>query len=314
MVSSLTLPVFGSLVLGTGSLGIWQTARYFDKVALIESQAAALSDDDVDDESRVLEDPRIKRVVTMTGTFLHGDEVMVGPRGPPPGVLSSDGPMSGRGGGGISSSPQGYYVLTPFEKEGGGVVLVNRGWSYKSPRSSGHDCDWPRRGGPVRIKAVTQGYESGGYFAPPPVAPSGLGSRAPTLFLWMQEEALKAETGCKGDLVKQIEEEEEVPQPSTALDSSPEAKQSRFSRWFYGTGLSEPPIFGSGDLVPPRFSSSSSSSSSSSKEKPLHRPDREQAVEFKVGPETHAGYAATWFALSGAGAVMTRNLLRKMPK
>ena len=80
---------------------------------------------------------------------------------------------------------------------------------------------------------------------------------------------------------------------------------SRLSRWFYGS-VSDPPPLGTGDLVPPR--------STSSKEKLLLRPDRDQAVEFKVGPETHAGYAATWFALSGAGAVMTRNLLRKMPK
>jgi cytochrome oxidase assembly protein ShyY1 len=33
--------------------------------------------------------------------------------------------------------------------------------------------------------------------------------------------------------------------------------------------------------------------------------------EFKVGPATHAGYALTWFGLSGAGMVMTRKLLTR---
>ena len=39
------------------------------------------------------------------------------------------------------------------------------------------------------------------------------------------------------------------------------------------------------------------------------KPTAETVGEFKVTPTTHAGYAVTWFGLSGAGMVMTRKLL-----
>ena len=44
---------------------------------------------------------------------------------------------------------------------------------------------------------------------------------------------------------------------------------------------------------------------------PPFRPSRESATEFKVMPATHAGYAVTWFGLSGAGMVMTRKLITR---
>ena len=50
----------------------------------------------------------------------------------------------------------------------------------------------------------------------------------------------------------------------------------------------------------------------SSSPRSLVRPTIDQAVEFKVTPETHAGYAATWFSLSVAGVFMTRKLLRNI--
>ena len=33
--------------------------------------------------------------------------------------------------------------------------------------------------------------------------------------------------------------------------------------------------------------------------------------EFKVLPETHAGYAVTWFGLSGAGVIMMRKMITR---
>ena len=33
--------------------------------------------------------------------------------------------------------------------------------------------------------------------------------------------------------------------------------------------------------------------------------------EYKISPTIHAGYAATWFGLSGAGLVMTRKLFTR---
>ena len=41
------------------------------------------------------------------------------------------------------------------------------------------------------------------------------------------------------------------------------------------------------------------------------RPTAHTVGEFKVTPATHAGYAVTWFGLSGAGMVMTRKLLTR---
>ena len=41
------------------------------------------------------------------------------------------------------------------------------------------------------------------------------------------------------------------------------------------------------------------------------KPDANTVGEFKVTPFTHAGYAVTWFGLSGAGMVMTRKLLTR---
>ena len=70
------------------------------------------------------------RRLKLHGRFLHENEIYIGPRGPPPGAISSSGPNSGRGGG-LSSSPQGYFVVTPFElssEYGKGTVLINRGW------------------------------------------------------------------------------------------------------------------------------------------------------------------------------------------
>ena len=46
------------------------------------------------------------RPVYVEGTFHHDKEVLVGPRGPPPGAISATGPNSGRSSGGMSSSPQ----------------------------------------------------------------------------------------------------------------------------------------------------------------------------------------------------------------
>ncbi|GMI43426.1 hypothetical protein TeGR_g10475, partial [Tetraparma gracilis] len=46
----------------------------------------------------------------------------------------------------------------------------------------------------------------------------------------------------------------------------------------------------------------------------LVQPSLEACAEFKVSPETHLGYSATWFSLSAAGIAMTRRLLRAVPK
>jgi len=41
------------------------------------------------------------------------------------------------------------------------------------------------------------------------------------------------------------------------------------------------------------------------------RPSKEAVGEFTVSPATHAGYAFTWFGLSGAGIFMTKKLISR---
>lgn len=41
------------------------------------------------------------------------------------------------------------------------------------------------------------------------------------------------------------------------------------------------------------------------------KPSKETVGEFKVPPSTHAGYAVTWYGLSGAGIFMTRKLMTR---
>ena len=63
-------------------------------------------------------------------------------------------------------------------------------------------------------------------------------------------------------------------------------------------------------------SSSSSSSSFSSSSPPSSLPawpvpkDMSDVGQFYVQPSTHLVYALTWFSLAGAGAVMTRRILK----
>ena len=255
------------------------------------------------DPSLGLDDPRLVRTETLKGKYLHDDEVLLGPRGPPPGALSKDGPNSGRGGGGIASSPQGYYVITPFLLTSGEVVLVNRGWDQRHAKKKVTDCNWVRPRTEIEVKVVTQKFEQGGTFAPPPIAPPRPNSNfasPKTMFLWLKEEELKKATNVNVDapMYKALNiGEEEV---ETASSSAPVPTPSS-SWWSRSKPLSQPnhPLPQTPNLDSHRQ---------------LLKPDIDQAVEFKVSPETHAGYAATWFSLSAAGTILTRKLLRSMPK
>ncbi|CAN0319208.1 unnamed protein product, partial [Ectocarpus sp. 8 AP-2014] len=62
------------------------------------------------------------RRLRVTGVFDHGKEVLVGPRGAPPGMKATSGPSS------MAPSPMGDFVHTPLKRGDGSVVLVNRGW------------------------------------------------------------------------------------------------------------------------------------------------------------------------------------------
>ena len=117
---------FPSLCLLTFGLGSWQTKRYFEKVDMVKKREDDLELDPLSsfNDWQLLQknskdtatDAKSKsyRRVNLQGKYQHDKQILVGPRGPPPGALAESGPNSGRSGGGMSSSTQGYWVITPL--------------------------------------------------------------------------------------------------------------------------------------------------------------------------------------------------------
>jgi cytochrome oxidase assembly protein ShyY1 len=157
---------FSSLCVLTLGLGSWQTMRYFEKVDMVLKRENDLGMDplptyddwratrrDAEDAATtkttrtttrtgegIAPSEKSYRRVRLHGEFRHRDEVLVGPRGPPPGALASSGPNSGRGGGGggMSSSVQGYLVVTPF-------VIVEEQSSTSVVREEDEEDAGPKR-------------------------------------------------------------------------------------------------------------------------------------------------------------------------
>jgi hypothetical protein len=126
---------FGGLSAGTFGLGCWQTQRLFHKQVALESREQELAMEPTTDVSST----SFRRLLVQ-GQFRHDDTILVGPRGPPAGALLDQPGSSGQG---MSSAPQGYYVLTPLDlnksvhnknnnndnqQQQHSSVLVNRGW------------------------------------------------------------------------------------------------------------------------------------------------------------------------------------------
>lgn len=157
-LSPLGKAFFGSLCAGTFGLGCWQTQRFFDKQELV-----AKREEDLALEPQPLDeaDSAGMRRKVVEGTYLHGREVLVGLRGPPPGAMASSGPGSGRSQGGMSSSPQGYFVITPLLRPNGSTVLINRGWipRHFAPSSTQPGKDWEHPAGEVQVVGVPFRYE-----------------------------------------------------------------------------------------------------------------------------------------------------------
>jgi len=208
------LAFFSSLCVGTFSLGCWQSQRYFEKIKMIEKREqdimmepkkdlekdAKCSIDEISsdgslsvDESVVASsrnDRGIRRILVQ-GKFCHEKEVLVGPRGPPAAALSETGPNSGRSSGGMSSSPQGYYVLTPFARSKNmGTILINRGWvpsEYVLQKAG-----WDRPKGVVNIVGVASKTETPRFISPPH------NEKEPRQLLWMDRIAIEKLTSTTG--------------------------------------------------------------------------------------------------------------------
>jgi len=198
----------------------------------------------------------------LEGKFRHEDEVLVGPRGPPPDAISTSGPMSGRSGGGMSSSPQGFYVITPLERVNNmGTVLINRGWVPRQYVQQ--NAAWNRPKEVVRIVSVPSKTEVPRFLSPPHSA------KEPRQLLWFDRLTMERKTRTIGKAPLYLKETSATTTTSSTEDG--------------GGGVPQFPV----------------------------KPSVKTVGEFKVPTSTHAGYAATWYGLSGAGIFMTRKLMMR---
>lgn len=120
-VDYLGIAFFSSITLGTVALGWWQTNRYFEKVNMIQKTSNILSNEPIDipadfNASKLHEWSReyVGRRVSLVGNFDHSKEFLLGLRSAPNGLYGSQAQ-------GLSTNPQGYYVITPMKLPNGCV-------------------------------------------------------------------------------------------------------------------------------------------------------------------------------------------------
>lgn len=318
---------FTSLCAITFGLGVWQTRRYFEKVEMMKKReedlelpcltfAEWLKNKNIsldasypgkldvklpsgDTNLRGVKSERSYRLVSIRGTFSHEKQMLIGPRGPPPGALAETGPNSGRGGGGgMSSSTQGYWVLTPLivaedddstnidsidakSRWFGGkaktkpnsdssnikeerMVWINRGWIPRHfvDKDAKIISDWDQPQKTVQIMTMESDTDQPRTFSPPSRLETTNNSGGIPKLLWLDRQAISELTNC------------------------------------------------SLGQTPPLFVQINDGDVDEASQFPA-RSSRKYVGEFKVTPEVHAGYAVTWFGLSGAGILMTRKLLTR---
>lgn len=313
------LRIMTSLQVGvTTYLGFWQAQRYQWKVNLLSERKSALSKPSQELSAAIKSMPYVtscdtpgllthtpplcdcskdrKRIrdevcvpVTVTGVLDLDNEMLVGPRAPPPGAPSG--------------TPQmGFYIVTPLILDNSSAayyeeassaddgaasaaapaahfVLVNRGWVPAAKRGSlapGHEDEGGvlRAGagkGPLRVtvKGVLRGSEAGGQFAP---AHTGAGSFGwfdfPSMAVYLAEAGgapVRSPAGSFFDLPFAVDAQQIHP-ADTAASSSGEGGVPAF---------------------------------------PLRRSE-EEYHEVQTHPATHLSYSFTWFALALFGVAMTR--------
>lgn len=131
--------------------------------------------------------PRGFRPVFVEGRYNHDLELLVGPRGPPPGAISATGPNSGRSSGGMSSSPQGYFVVTPLiRKNNLGTILVNRGWVPRQYVQQ--NAPWDRPSGMVKLVGIPSQTENPTFLSPIH------NSKKPKELLWFDRTEIEKKT------------------------------------------------------------------------------------------------------------------------
>ena len=113
---TLGMVVFGAICLSTFGLGVWQLQRYKWKVSLLEQTKKAFELDSEAVPKRDLGQVELfsylqgkyGQRITMKGEFDHANEVKIGPRAAPPGLITDAAQ-------GMATNPQGYFIITPFK-------------------------------------------------------------------------------------------------------------------------------------------------------------------------------------------------------
>ncbi|KAL7512912.1 hypothetical protein ACHAXN_010146 [Cyclotella atomus] len=321
---------FTSLCAITFGLGVWQTQRYFEKVELVKKREEDLKldalsytewmaskGDKLDSSSDGRDDKqRSYRLVSLKGSFQHSNQVLIGPRGPPPGALAESGPNSGRGGGGgMSSSMQGYWVLTPFIIAGdndtdaqsvGDQSTGKRGWfGLLKGKQQKSDTEAKLDNQTLIAKEQTIVWVNRGW-----IPRHYISKDLKILQPWSQPQGtveimtMESETEKAGRF--------SPPSRLETIKNEPNDNDGRIQKllWLDRQAIAEMTSCPLGS-EPPLFVQISDATTDEIKTTFPVRSSREYVGEFKVTPEVHLGYATTWFGLSGAGVLMTRKLLRK---
>ena len=166
----------------------WQVRRYQWKVDLIEERTASLAAEPralealVPDVAAGLPDAQQFQRVTLSGTFDHAQQVLVGPRSAPAGAGVGGGAPAG------AANESGWDVLTPLIRADGSRVIVNRGWV---PRTGVPSVEQPT--GVQVVSGVLKAGEAQNRYATNDVANGR--------YVWLDLPTLAAETGSSPLLV-----------------------------------------------------------------------------------------------------------------
>ena len=341
---------FGGLCAGTFGLGCWQSKRLLEKQELVASRQTDLAMEPANQltASAFTSDDTQKsfRRVLLTGTFQHDRQVLVGPRGPPAGALP-DGP--GTSAADMSQAPQGYFIITPMllnTDNGDGntdtsaasatsTVLVNRGWiprhmappsehevqmqerrqqhevmkqqqqgvdaplqkqlaqQYQQHVAKQQVLSWDQPAGTVHVTVVAAKGEQPRFMVPEHELTS-----TPPKFFWFDLTTMRQHLQQTMNKNKDNANQKDESAKLVSVDASSGTHSDN-------SATNDVPFV------------TAVSGSDTNNGKPLQdivwpvTPTADKVADFKVSPTVHAGYAFTWFGLSGAGLYMTRMLLTR---
>jgi len=325
---------FPSLCLLTFGLGSWQTKRYFEKVDMVKKREDDLELDPLSSfsdwqllqknnskDTDTTTDAKSKsyRRVNLQGKYQHDKQILIGPRGPPPGALAESGPNSGRSGGGMSSSTQGYWVITPL------VIITDdkNGSKSSTANTTKTKREWLGR---LVKRTTNRSIKRKEYTTKP--APQE------ETIVWVnrgwiprhyinKSNQIVTSWDEPNDIVQLVAMESNTETPGTYsppsrldttnqsvndIDNSPSVDKLL---WMDRTAMEEITCTPS-DVHPPLFVEINTDDKEETVQQQFPvKPTREFVGEFKIPPSVHVGYAITWYGLSGAGMIMTRKLLTK---